>query len=81
MLQPICSPCHGKIESVLINESTYIYPWEKLFLIRDEKGSVREVRVATNGLIQSLEVKENQKVTPGTVLVKVQEDLIATGSD
>ncbi|KAB7707141.1 hypothetical protein F9802_09030 [Bacillus aerolatus] len=80
-MQPIYSPCYGKVENILVNKSSYIYAWEKLFLIRDKNGSVNEIRVGMSGVITSLEVKENQDVTPNTVLVKIQEDLFATGSD
>lgn len=81
LIQPIYSPCYGKVETILVNESSYIYEWEKLFLIRETNGSVKEIRVGLSGLIASLEVKENQDVTPNSVLVKIKEDLFITGSD
>ncbi|WP_221565833.1 hypothetical protein [Alkalihalobacillus sp. TS-13] len=81
MIQPIYSPCDGKVENILVYESSHIYEWEKLFLIREENGSVKEVTIGLSGLITSLEVKENQNVTPNTVLAKIKEDLLITGSD
>ncbi|MFC7392172.1 hypothetical protein [Scopulibacillus cellulosilyticus] len=79
--QPIYSPCHGKVENIFVNESSRVYEWEKLFLIRNEKGVLEEIAVGMSGLITSLEVKPNQNVTPNTVMAKVKEDLFVSGSD
>ncbi len=81
LIQPIYSPCDGKVENIFVHESSHIYEWEKLFLIKEKNGSVKEVTVGLSGLITSLEVKENQNVTPNTVLAKIKEDLLITGSD
>ncbi|WP_408010335.1 hypothetical protein ACJROX_08590 [Pseudalkalibacillus sp. A8] len=81
LIQPIYSPCDGKVENILVNESSHIYEWEKLFLIREKNGSIKEVTVGLSGLITSLEVKENQNVTPNTVLATIKDDLLITGSD
>ncbi|MBD1380775.1 hypothetical protein [Metabacillus arenae] len=78
---PIYSPCFGKVENILVNETSRIYEWEKLFLIREKNGTVNEITVGISGLIASLEVNENQNVTPNTVLFKIKEDLFITGSD
>lgn len=45
LIQPIYSPCYGKVKNILENESSHIYEWEKLFLIREKNGSVKEIRV------------------------------------
>jgi biotin carboxyl carrier protein len=81
LIQPIYSPCYGKVENILVNESSHIYEWEKLFLIREKNGSIKEIRVGVSGLVTTLNVKENQNVTPNTVLAKIKEDLFITGSD
>ncbi|MBM7646971.1 biotin carboxyl carrier protein [Scopulibacillus daqui] len=81
LAQPIYSPCHGKVENIFINESAYVYEWEKLFLIRNNRGFLEEIAVGMSGLITSLEVKPNQEVTPDTVMAKVKEDLFISGSD
>jgi hypothetical protein len=39
------------------------------FLIREKNGFLKEIRVGMRGLITSLEVKENQNVTPNTLLI------------
>lgn len=81
LMQQIYSPCYGKVENIFVNESSYIYEWEKLFIIREKNGSVKEISVGLSGLITSLEVKKNQNVTPNTILAKIKEDLFITGSD
>jgi hypothetical protein len=45
LIQPIYSPCYGKVENILEKESSHLYEWEKLFLIREKNGSVKEIRV------------------------------------
>ncbi|KIL45286.1 hypothetical protein [Jeotgalibacillus soli] len=81
IIENIYSPCHGKIEKIFIHESDYVYEWEQLISIRDERGIVEEITVGISGNIASLEVQENQEVTPETVLCRLKDDLLVTGSD
>ncbi|WP_163528858.1 hypothetical protein [Halobacillus ihumii] len=80
-VEAVYSPCHGKIEEILIQKNDYVYEWEKLFFVRNHDGLLEEIRIGTSGLIASLEVLENQEVNTNTILATVKDDLNITGSD
>ncbi len=80
-IEAVYSPCSGRIEKVLIQKNSYVYEWEKLFVIRKNDGFLMEVKIGTSGKIVSLEVLENQQVNGNTILARVEDDLLITGSD
>jgi pyruvate carboxylase len=80
-LENVYSPCSGKIEKIFIHDDSYVYEWEKRMVIRTENQKRIEVAVGISGCIVSLEIKKGQHVTHQTLLTKVQDDLLITGSD
>lgn len=79
--ETIYSPCSGTVENVLTKEQNHVYEWEKLFLIKTNKGVIEEISIGISGYITSLRVKQGQKVSSETVLATIQDDLLITGSD
>ncbi|MGJ7922296.1 hypothetical protein [Neobacillus sp. LXY-4] len=77
----VLSPCYGRIEKVAINRESRIYEWETLFQIKGINGRVQPIQTGMSGEVQSLEVKEGDRVIPGMVLAYIKEDLFVTGSD
>lgn len=37
-MEEICSSHEGKVEEIFVNESSYVYEWEKLMMIRKNNG-------------------------------------------
>ncbi|MDN3017205.1 hypothetical protein PH210_13485 [Paenibacillus sp. BSR1-1] len=81
VIEAIYSPCCGKIETLFVDQDSYVYEWEKLILIHTEDHKKVEVRAGVSGHIVSLEVTEKQNVTHETLLIKVKDDLLITGSE
>lgn len=77
----INSPCFGRIEQIMMKQLDYVYEWEKLFLIRTSRGTLEEITVGYSGSILSLDVEQGEDVTPATVLARLKDDLLITGSD
>ncbi|WP_257346796.1 hypothetical protein [Pseudalkalibacillus decolorationis] len=80
IFQTVFSPCNGIVEKVFVNESSYVYEWETLFLIRTSEET-EEISIGVSGSIISVEIAEGQEVYPETVLLTVRDDLRITGSD
>ncbi|MDP4103780.1 MAG: hypothetical protein Q8935_02410 [Bacillota bacterium] len=81
ILEPILSLCAGTVERIITKEDSHVNEWEKLFLIKDSKGEIKEVSIGISGVITSLNVSEGQEVSPQTVLAVLQADLYGFGSD
>ncbi|MDQ0340993.1 biotin carboxyl carrier protein [Caldalkalibacillus uzonensis] len=81
MIHRITSPYEGTIEKVLIQEDSYVYEWEALFLIKTFDGNIQEVDIGASGFIISLEVKKGDWVTVNTTLAYLKDDMVITGSD
>ncbi|MGE7766961.1 hypothetical protein [Peribacillus sp. NPDC096540] len=77
----ILSPCHGKVERVLITRNSGFYEWEPLFHIKTADGRVEIIDIGVSGEVESLEVLEGEQVEAGKVLAYFKEDLFVTGSD
>jgi biotin carboxyl carrier protein len=77
----IVSPYRGSIEKVYIKKDSYVYEWEKLFLIRTLEGNLKEVSIGASGIISSLHAHEKDQVTPNKLLACLVDDLVITGSD
>lgn len=41
IIEEIYSPCTGKVEEVLVDESSYVYEWEKLVIVRKNDGTLK----------------------------------------
>lgn len=81
VIEAIYSPCCGKIETLFVSQNSYVYEWEKLMLIHTPDNHKVEVRAGVSGHIVTLEVIEKQSITNDTLLVKVKDDLLITGSE
>ncbi|WP_221568979.1 biotin/lipoyl-containing protein [Alkalihalobacillus sp. TS-13] len=76
----IYSPYSGTIEKILTKQTNHVYEWEKLFVINTMEGK-KEISVGISGHIISLEVQEGETITPTTMLGRIKDDLLITGSD
>ncbi|MGG2067315.1 biotin/lipoyl-containing protein [Bacillus sp. S14(2024)] len=81
VIENVYSPCYGKVEKLFINESSYVYEWEKLALIETMDKQKVEIKVGISGYVEGLEVEEGQAITNQTLLITVRDDLLITGSD
>ncbi|MFI8708496.1 hypothetical protein ACIGHG_15785 [Bacillus sp. NPDC077411] len=81
VIESIYSPCNGVVEEVLINEKSYVYEWEKLLIIRNNKGILEEAAVGISGNVLSVDVVVGQEVDTNTILCKVEDDLLITGCE
>lgn len=81
VIEAVYSPCCGKIENLFVSQDSYVYEWEKLMLIHTTDNKKIEVRCGVSGYILSLEVIEKQSITTETLLIKVKDDLLITGSE
>ncbi|WP_408009977.1 biotin/lipoyl-binding protein [Pseudalkalibacillus sp. A8] len=79
--QTVYSPYYGSVEKVLVNQSSHVYEWETLFLIKTKEQTEVEVSIGVSGYITSVKVAQGQEVTPDTVLSTLRDDLKITGSD
>lgn len=70
----VISPCHGIVEKITCEESSYVHEGETLFVIRTENGLVH-IAVDFSGYAKGFEVRPGDEVIPGMVLVYVQEDI------
>lgn len=41
-IEEIYSSYEGKVEEIFINESSYVYEWEKLLMIRKNDGELKK---------------------------------------
>ncbi|WP_242224638.1 hypothetical protein [Bacillus cereus group sp. BfR-BA-01380] len=81
VIQNVYSPCNGVIEEVFVQQSSYVYEWEKLFLIKKSDGTLEEVAIGVSGDILSVEVKLGQEVNEQTLLCKLEDDWLITGCE
>ncbi len=80
-MEEICSSYEGKVEEIFVNESSYVYEWEKLALIETIDKQKVEIKVGISGYIESLEVVEGQAIADQKLLITMRDDLLITGSD
>ncbi|MFC7063726.1 hypothetical protein [Halobacillus seohaensis] len=81
VLETVYSPCFGFVKEVLIDNESYVYEWEPLFLIEAEDQEVVEVCIGVSGTIMQVDLVPGQEVTPESVLTVLRDDLLITGSD
>ncbi|MGE7884366.1 hypothetical protein [Bacillus sp. NPDC094077] len=80
-IEEIYSSCEGKIEEIFVNESSYVYEWEKLMMIRKNNGELEKVAVGISGNIRLVNVEVGQEISADTLLVKLEDDLLITGCE
>jgi biotin carboxyl carrier protein len=76
----ILSPCQGVVEEILISERCRFNERDTLFKIRTNQEEIEIVSTAIPGVVQSLEVREGEKVYAGMVIAFIEEDLVSEGS-
>jgi hypothetical protein len=81
MIYSIYSPYNGRIEKILAFQDSYVYEWEKLFMIRTTDGDLEEITVGISGDIIFSDVTIGQKVNLNTKLCEIKDDMLITGSD
>lgn len=80
-IEEIYSSYEGKIEEIFVNESSYVYEWEKLMMVRKNNGELEKVAVGISGNIRLVNVEVGQKINTDTLLVKLEDDLLITGCE
>ena len=70
----------GIIEQIYIQEDSYVYEWEKLFLLKTLDGKRMDVSINASGYITKVHVNEGDRVTKNTTLAVLQEDFIISGA-
>ncbi|WP_209123628.1 hypothetical protein [Alkalihalobacillus sp. BA299] len=81
VLEVVTSPYFGEVEKVNIQSGDYVYEWATLVDIKQPNGELKQVSIAVSGIIEDIKVEEGEKVTPGKVLVFIEDDLKITGTD
>lgn len=81
VLEIVTSPYFGEIANVNIQPGDYVYEWATLVDIKQPNGELKPVSINVSGFIKDIKVNEGEKVTPGKVLVFIEDDLIITGAD
>ena len=77
----IDSPFDGTVEKVYVEDNSYLYEWEKLFLLKAIDGRLIDITIGISGHITSLKVKEGDKVRKNTLLASLKDDYVISGSD
>ncbi len=80
-IEEIYSSYEGEIEEIFVKESSYVYEWEKLMMIRKSDGELEKIAVGISGNIRLVNVEVGQKINTDTLLVKLEDDLLITGCE
>ena len=80
-IEEVYSSYEGKVEEIFVNESSYVYEWEKLMMIRKNNGELEKVAVGISGNIRLVNVFVGQRINTDTLLVKLEDDLLITGCE
>ncbi|QHE50910.1 biotin/lipoyl-containing protein [Pontibacillus sp. HMF3514] len=81
VFQHVYSPCDGFVKKVFVTPSSYVYEWEKLFVIETNENKEVEVSIGVSGNITSVEISQGQNVEQNTILTTLRDDFVITGSD
>jgi biotin carboxyl carrier protein len=78
----VISHLRGMVESVLSQESSYVYEGESLFVIRTA-GRLVHISAEFNGVVTGLHVQPGDEIIPGMILAHMGENTytILMGSD
>lgn len=80
-IEEIYSSYEGTVEEIFVNESSYVYEWEKLMMIRKSNGELEKVAIGISGNIRLVNVVVGQQINIDTLLVKLEDDLLITGCE
>ncbi|HGH7175552.1 TPA: hypothetical protein ACJMKJ_003116 [Bacillus wiedmannii] len=80
-IEEIYSSYEGKVEEIFVNESSYVYEWENLMMIRKNNGELKKVAVGISGNIRLVNVVVGQQINTDILLVKLEDDLLITGCE
>ncbi|PFB24288.1 hypothetical protein COJ27_11980 [Bacillus cereus] len=80
-IEEIYSCYEGKVEEIFVNESSYVYEWENLMMIRKNNGELEKVAVGISGNIRLVNVVVGQQINTDILLVKLEDDLLITGCE
>ncbi|TXR98262.1 hypothetical protein DN390_19510 [Bacillus sp. SH7-1] len=80
-MEEIYSSYEGKVEEIFVNESSYVYEWENLMIIRKNNGELEKVAVGISGNIRLVNVVVGQQINTDILLVKLEDDLLITGCE
>ncbi|MCU5379476.1 hypothetical protein OCA08_20285 [Bacillus cereus] len=80
-MEEIYSSYEGKVEEIFVNESSYVYEWEKLMMIQKNNGELEKVAIGISGNIRLVNVVVGQQINTDTLLVKLEDDLLITGCE
>ncbi|MFK4414874.1 MULTISPECIES: hypothetical protein [Bacillus] len=80
-IEEIYSSYEGKVEEIFVNESSYVYEWENLMMIRKNNDVLEKVAVGISGNIRLVNVVVGQQINTDTLLVKLEDDLLITGCE
>lgn len=80
-MEDIYSSYEGKVEEIFVNESSYVYEWEKLMVIQKNNGELEKVAIGISGNIRLVNVVVGQQIHTDTLLVKLEDDLLITGCE
>ncbi|TCJ79612.1 UNVERIFIED_ORG: hypothetical protein EDC93_107153 [Bacillus cereus] len=80
-MEEIYSSYEGKVEEIFVKESSYVYEWEKLMMIRKNNGELEKVAIGISGNIRLVNVVVGQQINTDTLLVKLKDDLLITGCE
>ncbi|MED0876288.1 hypothetical protein [Bacillus mobilis] len=80
-MEEIYSSYEGKVEEIFVKESSYVYEWEKLMIIRKNNGELEKVAIGISGNIRLVNVVVGQQINTDTLLVKLEDDLLITGCE
>ena len=81
MIEEIYSSYKGRVEEIFVDESSYVYEWEKLLMIRKNDGELKKIAVGISGNIRLVNVEVGQEISADTLLVKLEDDLLITGCE
>ncbi|MED0939291.1 hypothetical protein P4T37_21565 [Bacillus mobilis] len=80
-MEEIYSSYEGKVEEIFVKESSYVYEWEKLMMIRKNNDELEKVAIGISGNIRLVNVVVGQQINTDTLLVKLEDDLLITGCE
>ncbi|WJE53294.1 hypothetical protein QRE66_02980 [Bacillus cereus] len=81
MIEEIYSSYNGRVEEIFVDESSYVYEWEKLMMIRTNDDTLEIIKVGISGHIRSVNIEVSQEIDVNTLLLKFEDDLLITGCE
>ncbi|WP_209124137.1 hypothetical protein [Alkalihalobacillus sp. BA299] len=71
----------GVVEEIFIEQGSFVYEWEPLFLIKAKDGKCHKIQMSSSGYISTLNVEVEQQVSINSELAILQEDCLPCGCD